>query len=319
MSPPPPPLTPLILQRADPSIRRHADGMYYFTASVPAYDRIELRRAATIAGLATAAPVDIWRKPATGPLSELIWAPELHHVFGAWRVYFAAAPTRAIKDDLFQHRMYTIACAESDPLTGRWSAPVQVDTGIDTFCLDATTFTHGGATYYVWAQKEPGIAGNSNLYIARMAAGDRLATAPVRLSAPEFAWETRGFMVNEGPSVLIRHGRIFLTYSASATDENYCMGLLQADAAADPLDPASWHKATAPVFGSDPAHRIFGPGHNSFTVAEDGVTDLLVYHARTYTEIEGDPLWDPNRHTYVKPLRWSADGQPVFGRSSGVD
>jgi Predicted beta-xylosidase len=51
----------------------------------------------------------------------------------------------------------------------------------------------------------------------------------------------------------------------------------------------------------------------------DGKTDLLVYHARTYTEIVGDPLWDPNRNTYVKPLNWDAQGMPVFGRPSGVD
>jgi GH43 family beta-xylosidase len=27
---------------------------------------------------------------------------------------------------------------------------------------------------------------------------------------------------------------------------------------------------------------------------------VLVYHARNYTEIEGDPLYDPNRHTRLK-------------------
>ena len=32
-----------------------------------------------------------------------------------------------------------------------------------------------------------------------------------------------------------------------------------------------------------------------------------------YTEIEGDPLWNPDRHTYVKRLRWTADGLPDFG------
>ncbi len=308
---------PLILQRADPCIRRHG-GQYYFTASVPAYDRIELRRAATIAGLATAVPVDIWRKPDRGPLSELIWAPEIHHVFGEWRIYFAAAPSREIKDNLFQHRMYTIACRDADPLAGLWSQPTQVDTGIDTFCLDATTFTHRGVTYYVWAQKEPGIAGNSNLYIAPMRDGATLAGPPVRLSVPEHPWEKVGFLVNEGPSVLIRHGRVFMTYSASATDENYCMGLLQAAEDADLLDPASWIKSAEPVFRSEPERSMFGPGHNSFTVAEGGRTDLLVYHCRNYTEIEGDPLWDPNRHTYVKTLDWSPDGQPIFGRASDV-
>jgi GH43 family beta-xylosidase len=311
-------LQPLILQRADPCIRRFSDGWYYFTASVPAYDRIELRRARTIAGLASASTVDVWRKPKTGPYSELIWAPELHHIFGAWHVYFAAAPSRAIKDDLFQHRMYVISTTAENPLAGSWSAPVRVETGLDSFCLDATTFTHRGVSYYVWAQKDPAIRGNSNLYIARMASGTQLATPPVRLSIPEFEWEIRGFWVNEGPSVVIRHGRVFLSYSASATDENYCMGLLHARADDDLLDSRNWTKSPSPVFQTDYEHKIYGPGHNSFTVAEDGATDLLVYHARTYTEIVGDPLWDPNRHTYVKPLKWDEKGLPIFGRPSGI-
>lgn len=312
-------LQPLIFQRADPCIRRHPDGWYYFTASVPEYDRIELRRARTIAGLVSAPPVDVWRKPAAGPFSELIWAPEIHRIFDTWVVFFAAAPSRAIKDDLFQHRMYAIATTAADPLTGEWSAPVRVETGIDSFSLDASAFTHRGATYYVWAQKDPAIRGNSNLYLARLASATRLATAPVRLSQPEAEWETRGFWVNEGPSVLIRRGRVFLSYSASATDENYCMGLLQAPEDADLLDPRSWTKSPQPVFRTDYAHKVFGPGHNSFTVAEDGKTDLLVYHARTYTEIVGDPLWDPNRHTYVKRLQWDSAGLPVFGSPALAD
>ena len=305
--------TPLIEQRADPFIYKHTDGYYYFTASVPAYDRIELRRAKAIAELPGATPVAVWHKPDQGPLSELIWAPEIHFNQGAWYVYFAAAPSREIKDDLFQHRMYAISTKAENPLVGDWQAPVQIDTGIDSFCLDATTFTHKGILYYLWAQKEPGIAGNSNLYIAPMETPARLAAAPVRLSIPEFEWETRGFLVNEGPAVLIRHGRVFISYSASATDENYCMGLLYADEDADLLNSDSWQKAKESVFRTSYEHKIYGPGHNSFTVAEDGKTDLLVYHARTYTEIEGDPLWDPNRHTFVKRLKWDQEAMPVFG------
>lgn len=310
VSPPP----PLIPQRADPCIRRHADGWYYFTASIPLYDGIELRRARTVRELAFAPATIVWRKPATGPHCELIWAPEIHHVDGAWHVYFAAAPSREIKHDLFQHRMWAISTTAANPLEGKWTEPVRVDSGIDAFCLDATTFAHRGANYYVWAQKEPSVRGNSNLMIARLATPTTLATPPVRLSIPEFDWEIRGFWVNEGPSVLLRHGRVFLTYSASATDENYAMGLLHARDDADLLDPKSWTKSPVPVLQSEPARKMFGPGHNSFTVAEDGVTDLLVFHCRNYTEIVGDPLWDPNRHTYVKCLAWDAQGLPVFGR-----
>ncbi len=309
-------LQPLIEQRADPFIYRHTDGYYYFTASVPEYDRIEIRRSTTLAGLPNAQPVVVWTKPSEGPLSELIWAPEIHYNQGAWYIYFAAAPSREIKDHLFQHRMYAITPEGSDPFAGPWKLAGQVKTGLDSFCLDATTFTHRGVLYYLWAQKDPQIAGNSNLYIAKMKTPWELATAPVRIGVPELAWEIRGFSVNEGPAVLIRNGRIFVTYSASATDENYCIGLLTADESADLLNPQSWKKSDRPIFESCYEHGVYGPGHNSFTVSEDGKRDILVYHARTYTEIVGDPLWDPNRHTYIKTLQWDQAGNPVFGRPS---
>jgi len=305
---------PIIEQRADPHIYRHTDGYYYFTGSVPEYDRIELRRAKTIAALAdTQEVVTVWRKPEEGPYSELIWAPEVHFIQGCWYIYFAAAPSREIKEGLFQHRMYVISTSAENPLAGEWQFDGRIETGMDTFCLDATTFTHQGRLYYVWAQKHPDIEGNSNLYIAEMASPSRLASPPVMLSKPDLPWEQRGFWVNEGPSIIKRHGRIFLSYSASATDENYCMGLLYAREDADLLDPASWIKSPEPVFVTLREAEIFGPGHNSFTVSPDGSQDLLVYHARNYTEIEGDPLWDPNRHTRVQPLSWHDNGLPDFG------
>lgn len=308
-------LQPLIQQRADPYIIKHTDGYYYFTASVPEYDRIELRRATSIAGLATAQTVDVWHKPDTGAYSELIWAPELHFNQGVWYVYFAAAPSREIKDKLFQHRMYVIRNPNSNPLEGEWEFMGQVDSGIDSFCLDATSFTHKGVLYYLWAQKDIAIAGNSNLYIAPMQTPWQLAGAPVMLSKPEFDWEIRGFWVNEGPSVLRRNGKIFISYSASSTDENYAMGLLWADENSDLLNPASWIKSAEPVFKTCYEHGIYGPGHNSFTDAEDGSV-MLVYHARTYTEIVGDPLWNPDRHTFVKRLQWDERGMPLFGSAS---
>ena len=73
-----------------------------------------------------------------------------------------------------------------------------------------------------------------------------------------------------------------------------------------------WTKLPAPVFRSDPEHKIFGPGHNSFTVDEQG-RDLLVYHGRDYEKILGDPLFDPNRHTRIQRLYFQADGTPDFG------
>ena len=73
---------PWILQRADPYVYRHTDGAYYFTASVPEYDRIVLRKSDTLAGLETADETEIWHKHESGPQSIHIWAPELHYLFG---------------------------------------------------------------------------------------------------------------------------------------------------------------------------------------------------------------------------------------------
>ncbi len=305
---------PLIEQRADPFVYLHSDGYYYFTASVPDYDRIELRRASELTQLAhTSEVVDVWHKPNTGPYSDLIWAPEIHYLDGTWAIYFAAAPNREIVDNAFQHRMYAITTEAVNPLTGQWSAPTQVDSGLSSFCLDATCFKHRGQWYYLWAQKDAQIAGNSCLYIASMATPTTLSSAPVLLSKPEFAWEVRGFLVNEGPAILHRHGRIYLTYSASATDERYCMGMLSIDEHADLLDASAWQKSPQPIFVSDEQKKIYGPGHNSFTTSKDRSRDYMIYHARNYKGIDGDPLWDPNRHACVHPIQWSEHGEPIFG------
>ncbi|HBQ76535.1 MAG TPA: alpha-N-arabinofuranosidase, partial [Exiguobacterium sp.] len=92
-------------QRADPWVYLHSDGYYYFTASVPEYDRIELRRARSLHELRDAEAVTSWIKPETGPMSDLIWAPELHRIHGKWYLYFAAAKSREIVNGLFDHRM----------------------------------------------------------------------------------------------------------------------------------------------------------------------------------------------------------------------
>ena len=300
---------PIVEQRADPWVYKHTDGYYYFTASVPEYDRIEVRRAATIQGLAEAEPVVAWIKHEEGLMSANIWAPEIHYIAGKWYIYYAAA--RA--DEIFDHRMYVIENDSENPLEGTWIEKGQVKTDWESFSLDATTFEHMGQRYYVWAQRDPEMVGNSNLYIAKMVNPWTIEGPQVMITKPEYDWETIGFLVNEGAAVLKRNGKIFISYSASATDYNYCMGLLSADENSDLLDPASWKKTETPVFQTNVENSQYGPGHNSFTVSEDGSQDILIYHARNYRDIEGDPLWDPNRHTRAQVFTWNEDGTPNFG------
>ncbi|MGW0821440.1 family 43 glycosylhydrolase [Streptomyces sp. NPDC002845] len=300
---------PIAEQRADPHIWKHTDGYYYFTATVPAYDRIVMRRSTTIQGLSTASEVTIWTKHASGEMGAHIWAPEIHHIDGKWYIHFAAGAT----NDIWKIRPYVLETGAANPLTGTWTEKGRIALPLDTFSLDATTFVVNGVRYLSWAQNDPAVGSGTNLYLARMSNPWTITGTPVRISTPTASWETVGHRVNEGPAVIQRDGKVFMTFSASATDANYCMGLLTASASADLLSASSWAKTANPVFRSNDATGQYGPGHNSFTVSEDGTSDILVYHDRDYRDISGDPLNDPNRRTRVQKLYWKADGTPDFG------
>lgn len=301
--------TPLILQRADPWVYRHSDGYYYFTATVPEYNRIEIRRAKTVEGLKDADPKVIWRKHDSGPMGSHIWAPEIHYINDKWFIYFAAGGAK----DIWAIRMYVLENDSANPLTGKWIERGQIKTKWETFSLDATTFKHNGTRYLVWAQHPPKYDGNTALYIAQMDTPWSIKQPQVEISRPEYVWEKHLYKVNEGPAVIKHDGKIFISYSASGTDYHYCMGLLTADTDANLLDPSSWSKSPKPVFKTSEKNGIYGPGHNSFTTTPDGSTDLFIYHARSYKKIKGNPLHDPNRHTRVQVLHWNKDGTPDFG------
>ncbi|WP_156032535.1 family 43 glycosylhydrolase [Parvularcula oceani] len=304
---------PLIEQRADPHIVRGEDGTYYFIATVPEYDRLEMRKAESLEGLADAEPIVIWREHETGEMGSHIWAPELHRIDGTWYIYFAAGGA----ENEWDIRMYALSNPSDDPTTGEWTEEGRIETDRADFSLDATVFEHDGELYYIWAHRLPREYHNTGLKMSRMASPTELTGEEIVLTEPVFDWETRGHYVNEGAAVIKHDGKIFITYSASATDANYAMGLLWADEDADLMDPESWNKSPAPLFFTNEEFDRYGPGHAQFTVNEDG-EDVLVYHAREYEEIPGgEPLNDPNRHTRVRVFTWNEAGFPEFGQNRG--
>ena len=112
--------------------------------------------------------------------------------------------------------------------------------------------------------------------------------------------------LHEGPVPLLRSGKVFLVYSASGSwQHTYKLGMLYADQAADPMDPASWTKLDEPVFAS--TRETFGVGHCCFTTSPDGTEDWIAYHSKV-SRREG---WD--RIVNLQPFTWRADGFPDFG------
>lgn len=304
---------PWILQRADPYVYRHTDGWYYFTASVPAYDKIVLRRAKSLSELPDAEEITIWNKHESGPMSEHIWAPEIHYVMGKWYIYYAGGE----KDDVWRIRPYVLECQGQDPIGDAWVEKGKMQRALEdkfsfeAFSLDGTVFEDKGRLYYVWAEKVGVGKQISNLYIAELENPYTLKTVQVLLTTPDYDWERVGFWVNEGPGIIRRGDNIYLTFSASETGADYCIGMLSAKNGTDLLDPLSWKKDRYPVLRTDESKGVYGPGHNSFTVDEDG-NDIMVYHARLEAKIEGNPLYNPNRHAHLMKVRWDENDRPVF-------
>lgn len=316
---------PLIKNGADPDIYKGQDGYFYYTSSymdasnnnvaAKQYDRITLRRAKTIQGLATAEEKQIFYKNASGDASFHIWAPEIHQIGGKWYVYFAGGKTTAN----FDLRVYVIECQGSDPMQDAWGAPVKVSMINESFDLDATVFEHNNEMYMAYAYKYGAGSVNSSIRIAKMTSPTTLDSNQVTISTPEYTWEQRRDNVEEAPSVMKKNGKIFMTFSAGSTDSTYAIGLLTAVDSPNTnlLDPASWTKTPYPVMATSVATGQFGPGHSTFTLSEDGTREVLSYHARENQQYSGvnsyAPLYDASRWARVQYIYWHADGSPYFG------
>lgn len=302
-----------IQKRADPYVYKHTDGTYYFTASLPDYDGIALRKADKLFNLKDAPEKMIWKKHDKGIMSFHVWAPELHFIFGKWYIYFAAGDV----DDIWAIRPYVLECQGDDPFNDEWIEKGMMQCSDEdpfsfrAFSLDGTVLENHGEYYFIWAEKVGVGKQISNLYIAKMESATKLSTVQVLLTTPDYDWERVGFWVNEGPAFIKNEGKIYMTYSASETGVAYCIGMLSADENDDLLDPKSWEKRRMPVLKTSEELKIYGPGHNSFTVNDEG-EPVMIYHARTEAEIVGNPLYNPNRHAMVMKVKWNESGEPEF-------
>ena len=313
---------PLISERADPYIVRGDDGYYYFTASYPAYgsvdkgyDRIILRRSKTVAGLADAEEVTVWRAHASGIMAKHIWAPEMHFIGGKWYIFFAAGAS----SDIWAIRPYVLQC-DGDPITGTWTECGQMQATADdtesfrSFSLDMTYFENNGKHYVIWAE----IKGDSSLFMAEIDPAEpwKLITKPILLTKPEYSWELVNHRVNEGAAVLKTNGKVYVFFSASGTGSEYCVGRMEANADADLMNTASWTKQKTPMLSTADVPGESGPGHNSFVTDENGNL-LIVYHARPSSHdtkacgtYASDPLYDPCRHTRIRQVYFDVNGVP---------
>jgi GH43 family beta-xylosidase len=288
---------PVLLQDgADPWMIRHG-GWYYLTVTTGG--DVSLWRSRTITGVAASERKVVFRPP---PGMQNLWAPELHHLDGAWYVYVAADDGRNEN-----HRMYVLECLDADPFTGAWRLKGKISDTTDRWAIDGTVATIGSERFFVWSGWEGADNVAQHIYIARMLDPWTLASPRVRIASPTLPWEanTRP-RVLEGPQVYVRGGTINLLYSASGSwTDGYSLGLLTAPVGADLLDPRSWLKRDRPLMAS--GNGIVGPGHGSIVASPDGREDWLIFHSARW------PGAGWTRQVRAQRVTFSADGalQPL--------
>lgn len=289
---------PLLADGQDPWVVQEGD-LYHYCYSKDG--KVMLRSTTDITKLKDANEKVLWQPEEGKPYSKELWAPELHFLNGHWYVYVAADDGKNEN-----HRMYVLK-SETESVNSLFELKGKITDSSDKWAIDGTVFPYKGNLYFIWSGWEGDVNEAQHLYIASMDSPTSILSERVLISSPEYDWEIRGSenglpTINEGPQILHKDDRVFLTYSASGSwTDFYCLGALELTGD-DPLKKESWTKIQQPVFEGN--LYTTSPGHASFIKVND--KDCIVYHAAK-TKGAG---WD--RYVKLQPFTWQ-NGVPVFG------
>jgi len=295
---------PLLASGPDPWVVQKDD--WYYVTHTTGKD-LRLYRTKRMSDLRNAEVKTVWTPPAIGMNSKQIWAPEIHFLDGKWYFYYAADDGKNEN-----HRMWVLENEAEDPFSGTWQDKGEVELPGDKWAIDGTAFEHNDNLYFIWSGWEGDVNVRQDIYIAKMTNPYTVDGDRILLSKPENEWEVKGGTpaINEAPQYLARGDKLFIIYSASGCwTDDYSLGMLSADAAADPLDPSAWTKFPDPVFVKNAASQAYGPGHNSFFASPDGTEDWILYHANP----EAGQGCGGNRSPRMQQFTWTVDGFPDFG------
>ncbi|MEL7336635.1 MAG: family 43 glycosylhydrolase, partial [Planctomycetota bacterium] len=296
---------------ADPWVMQHPGGDGYLWCMSEGNVGIAIHTSDSATSMGTKHVV--WNAPNSGPVSEQVWAPELHFLDGRYHIYFAASDGKNEN-----HLTYVLVSKSDDPL-GDYQLHGPLATGEgdgrndpNIWAIDMTVLQHAGQRYALWSGWDAPGTDRQYLYIAKMKSPTQLVGARVRICGNnELPWEYtenagKGRGLNEAPQVIQHEGRVFVTYSCGGSWlPTYKLGMLELTGS-DPLNPDCWVKTKRPVFRS--TDETFGVGHSCVVPGVDGETMWHVYHAKR----DRNPGW--RRGIHVQPMNFNRNGLPQFGR-----
>lgn len=303
---------PIALNHADPCIGRW-NGKYYFIATHDADHEhtMYIREGNSIPELVDAEEILLLDSVTYEGIGGLLWAPEFHIIGGKLCILHAATP-----GEFFEEESRIMILKDGGNPVNRydWEGPrrVKLADGNDIceagkeITLDMTHFVWEGEDYVIWSQRQflPKDLG-AWLYIAKLNPEEpwKLASDPVILTKPEYAWENNHTFVVEGPFALHRKDFLCITYSGAAVDTSYVVGLLTLPNGMDPLKPENWKKVCYPLLTSRSVEGEFGTGHNAYVIDDYGTT-WNTYHAR--------PGVDAPRSSGIREVHFDIDDEPML-------
>lgn len=335
--------TPFADERADPSVFRYdwngqqkflmiaTEDLYGANINPQGGAHMPIRIAGRIEDLSDEAiaagrnvEIDLLRRGDTDAdgavMTGCFWAPEYHVIGGRLSILFMPCYDGTNgQPDMWTGRASIMQLkqdaqgADLDPaVPANWTKPQKVLRGgggalnpVQGISLDMTYVEDSGQSYYIWQQL-------GSLFIARMDPSNptRLASEPVRILAPEYAWDN---VIAEGPNVHARDGVLYLLYSGSTVGDTYTTGLATATAGegVDLTSPAAWTKLNYPIQKSGVFNGAWqlGTGHGMWSHDEDDNL-LYVFHART------DNNGLSGRDMFIRRVHWASDGLPIFDMES---
>jgi beta-xylosidase len=273
---------------ADPFILRSKGNYYLFATgsasdghNLPIYRSSDLINWQFVRGAVARGLKDSWNR-------RNFWAPEVIEINGQFCLYYTAST-----DNTPNNTGNRVGLAVSDNPEGPYEDRGVV---IPHASLDGSPFRDVDGTLYLYYTIENGnsdglIAGR--IYVDKLLSSNQVSGNPILLIS-HHKWQ-------EGPCVLLRNGRYYLTYSTGGW-------------ASDKYE-VHWAVGTSPTgpFKEQPGtllkstEYVKGPGHHNFFIGPGGY-DWVVYHG-----------WDPKftaRYPRIDPLIISKKGLSTTGPTS---
>lgn len=238
-----------------------------------------------------------------------LWAPEVLYYRGTFYMYVAG--TRLAENGRGDDTLRRQGLARSDSPAGPFvwdDKPL-----IDEWSIDGHPYQDPDGSLWLYynvrteaTRYADGTTGCGNV-VQRLAAPDMPVGKQVPVAFPSERWEGNSegtWYWNEGACVLKRRDTYYQMYSGGwFGDGTYAIGFATA-----PSHRGPWRKyAENPIFRS--TQQVVGPGHHCVTVAPDGATPYVVYHAHV-PGLRG-------RKVHIDRLYWVGDRPAIAGPTAG--